>query len=234
MPVVDLGNDMFRFEPRIQHRGPCLPTGPDAWSAEDYANETMLFSADWDFAHKNGGPMTKYAMAALEKHGNLTHEAAASPDLNVIIDTRVHMLMPGMLPAIGGWHCDAMPRPGGPYGDQPNPRLYDPRVAHYTVTVSQSETSRTEFLAEPVTVSLPPGERVWATVHQKIQEEPRNTILMEHGSLARFDLGSPHRASITTTAGWRFFFRASLYKSTPRNQIRRQVQVYIPHEGHGW
>jgi len=225
---------MFLFDPSIEYRGPCLPSGPDSYPTEDYANEPMLFSADWDFALKNGGPMTRYAMAAVEKHWRISNEAAAAPDLHGIIDTRVHMLMPGMLPAIGGWHCDAVPRPGGEYGDQPNPRMIDNRVVHYSITVSQSDSSRTAFLTTPVKAHLPSGARVWTALHEAIQEQPHNSALAEHGFVVRFDLGTPHKATITTTAGWRFFFRYSLYSSTPRNQIRRQVQVYIPHEGHGW
>jgi hypothetical protein len=231
MPILPLGDDRFRFEPHTEYRGPVVPP---SWETEDYANETMLFSADVGFARKNGGPMTQYALAALEKHYRISEEATKAPDLYGVIDTRVHMLMPGMIPAIGGWHCDGVPRPGGDYADQPNPRMFDHRVAHYTITTSQSETSKTAFLAEPLDVYLPPGARVWTALHKAIAEKPRKVVQADHGWVARFDLGTPHKASVTTTAGWRFFFRYSLYNSVPRNQIRRQVQVYIPHEGHGW
>lgn len=231
MPIRHHGGDLFNFEPYLQ----ILDTRP-SWPVADqaYADEPMLFSADWSFARERGGPMTQLAMNALEDHTSLGREALEATDLNIVIDTRVHMLMPGMLPAIGGWHCDAVPRPGGEYGDQPDPRLYDSRVVHYTMTMAQGETSRTEFMNSSTIVQLPPGERVWTKLHQAIQTRDRHTTLAPHGMIARFDQGTPRRATPSSTPGWRFFFRASLYGSVPRNQIRRQVQVYIPHEGHGW
>jgi hypothetical protein len=230
MPVTPLGDDLFTFTPLITF----TPTEPPPFETSDFADETMLFSADWGFARKNGGPMTQFALDRLYSHTDLLNEAQRARDLNIIIDTRVHMLMPGMIPAIGGWHCDAVPRPGGVYGDQPNPHLYDPRVVHHTLTLSQGDTSKTSFIKDPVTVRLPPGERVWTTIHNAIMERKPEMFQAEHGTIVSFDQGTVHKASITTTPGWRFFFRASLYQSTPRNQIRRQVQVYIPHEGHGW
>ena len=231
MPIIETKPDWFRFEPRF---GVTHFTSPE-WSLQDYANETMLFSADYNFARSSGGPMTQAALDALEAaHPSLHLEAANAPDLTGIIDTRVHMLMPGMIPAIGGWHCDAVPRPGGVFEDQPDPRMYDERVTHYTVTMAQGPTSSTAFLKEAVEVHLPPGERVWTAMHKAIAEKPRTVFYGAHSSVVKFDLGTPHKATVTITPGWRFFFRYSLYKSTPRNQIRRQVQVYIPHEGHGW
>jgi hypothetical protein len=232
MPITEIEPDLFRFTPSVK-TSPM--EDPREWSQEDYANETMLFSADLPFARKHGGPITQVALDALEAaHPELHRNAAYAPDLTGIIDTRVHMLMPGMIPAIGGWHCDAVPRIGGIFKDQPDPRLYDERVTHYTITMAQGETSRTAFLMEPIDVSLPPGERVWTAMHKEITRKPRRVLYGSHNSVVKFDLGTPHKASVTSTPGWRFFFRYSLYKSTPRNQIRRQVQVYIPHEGHGW
>lgn len=230
MPIVALGDYKFSFEPKISLTS--LPDHP-AWTPVDYANEPMLFSANPAFAWQNGGPMTRQALSVLLEHGDMVWRQQEAPDLNWVIDTRVHMLMPGMFPAIGGWHCDAVPRPGGLYGDQPNPELYDERVTHCVVTFSPGETSRTEFLLEPITAELRPGSRVWSTVHEQVVAQPRLTQKIEHNSFISFDQGTLHRATAASAPGWRFFFRASLYSSKPQNQIRRQVQVYMP-EGLGW
>lgn len=45
-----------------------------------------------------------------------------------------------------------------------------------------------------------------------------------------------HRAIPATGSGWRFFLRASVNTLTrgPLNEIRNQVQVYLPSEHLGW
>jgi len=231
MPILTHNGDYFTFVPVFD----VFPHGDyPAWTDQEYADETMLFSADWDFAHAHGGPLTQHVLRALTDFTRLHDEAARAPDLHIVIDTRIHMLMPGMIPAIGGWHCDAVPRPGGAHKDQPDPRLYDPRVQHYTMTLSQAATSQTAFVTDPVRVHLPPGVRVWTAVHAAVADTQPNVMYAPHGAIVNFDQGTIHKATPAVSPGWRFFFRASLYNSIPRNQIRRQVQVYIPHEGHGW
>jgi hypothetical protein len=45
-----------------------------------------------------------------------------------------------------------------------------------------------------------------------------------------------HTSTAATGSGWRFFFRASenTLHSGPHNEIRKQVQVYVPTADSGW
>ena len=201
------------------------------WGIQNYANETMLFSSSVLFAAQKGGQMTTLALKSI------LQECGEIPDgYHMVIDTRIHMLMPGMFPAIGGWHADNVPRPGGVHGDQPDPSLFDSNIRHYTVTFSTSTTSQTCFATHPIEVGLPPGCRVWEEVHRACSESLEwGYTYATHGRVTRFDQGTLHRATRSLTRGWRFFLRASILSDTVlvHNQIRRQVQVYMP-EGHGW
>lgn len=71
------------------------------WPTEIVKNEPMLFSCDLDATRELGGPITRAWLDAI-----LT-DASIGP---YIIDTRVHMLMPGFWPCIPGWHHDDVPR----------------------------------------------------------------------------------------------------------------------------
>jgi hypothetical protein len=232
MPIQKVGGgNVFEFIPDMK----CIPAdSPPSWSVEDYSNEPMVYSADIPFAMSNGGPITRWVLHQIFSHTDARLHHDAHPNLHMVVDTRVHMLMPGMIPAIGGWHCDAVPRTGGPYGDQPDPNDCDPNFMHYCMTVSTAETSRTEFVASPITVNIPPGVMVWQQVHHEVNQSRPVTIQAPHRHIMRFDSGTVHRAVPSVDSGWRFFLRLSVYNSIPRNEIRKQVQVYIPHEGMGW
>lgn len=230
MPINHVAEHVFEFVPNMQIRWPAIQQD---WQVQDYANETMLFAADLEFARTHGGPMTCTALEHLESQ--LDIEALETEGLRIVIDTRVHMLMAGMIPAIGGWHCDALKRdPTTVYGNQPNPLLHNPGVRHFTVTFSTSDTSRTAFALGPTTVRVAPGTRTWTTLHNQIVQDDTFHTLARHGVIYEFDQGTAHKATASVDNGWRFFFRLSLCELVPQNQIRRQVQVYIPSESHGW
>ena len=95
----------------------------EQFDEQTFANETMLFSAHPNFANQFGGTITKTILSQLDPLYN--SENPKLPYLkqypNPIIDTRVHMLMPGMYPAIPGWHLDHTPRAenGQPIPEKP-------------------------------------------------------------------------------------------------------------------
>lgn len=209
-------------------------------------DEPMLFSASPQFALQEGGPLTLEAVTFLLSSGEISLDYS-----NVVIDTRVHMLKPGWIPAIGGWHCDAIPR-----GDDGQPVLDHPaipRIRHYLMVVDCGTGSMTEFL-RPGTAApkfLPkvasPGKNLWGEhselINAVIEGAPRFGLDRSHyvetadsGVIYGFDATDYHRAIPATGHGWRFFFRASVNTLTkgPLNEIRRQVQVYLPHEDSGW
>lgn len=78
--------------------GDYLPTFTD----NEVKNEPMLFSCDRDASIALGGPITKAFLDSLYP------EFLNHPDF--ILDTRVHMLMPGWFPCIPGYHHDDVPR----------------------------------------------------------------------------------------------------------------------------
>lgn len=69
------------------------------YSIETVKNEPMFFSSDVNYAYENGGPITKRFLDLLPYRFNTG-----------VFDSRVHMLMPGWVPCIPGWHHDDVPR----------------------------------------------------------------------------------------------------------------------------
>lgn len=64
-------------------------------------NTPSLWQADLDTAARYGGDLTRAALGAMRLRGDKKH---------IVVDTKVHMLMPGQCPAIPGWHTDGAPR----------------------------------------------------------------------------------------------------------------------------
>lgn len=79
--------------------------GARAFSQPDDAeirDTPSLFNASLEDALRYGGELTRAALSAMSIPGDRKH---------IIVDTKTHMLMPGMWPAIPGWHTDGVPRP---------------------------------------------------------------------------------------------------------------------------
>lgn len=185
--------------------------------------EPMLYGASLRFAMDAGGPLTRAFLSAIE----------IDPRSDIIIDTRVHMLFPGQFPAIGGWHCDGVPR--GHDGQPDLARLNDP-ATRWTYTVASVDgLCNTEFAADPLDVEIERSAgSLWSDVHRIVQRSGVATVLARHGKVAEFYRDSLHRATKADRSGWRFFARASQSTTTPQNKVRRQVQVYVESEGAGW
>jgi hypothetical protein len=92
------------------NRNPRLITGSIEQPTNlEIKNTFGLWNASLDDAMLYGGELTRQAIRAMK----LRHDRK-----NIIVDTKVHMLIPGMSPAIPGWHTDGAPRdnlknPGG-------------------------------------------------------------------------------------------------------------------------
>lgn len=149
------------------------------------------------------------------------------------LDTRLHRLMPGMFPAIPGWHCDDVPRPT--YDSQPRLDLIDPRVRHWTVTLATdpSGISRTEFVTEDVTIDVDESRPLWRQVHDFVERERPRTMFLDPGKVCEFSSTSIHRATATTVRGWRWWARVSWRKNRP-TLVNTAEQVYILSEANGW
>jgi hypothetical protein len=209
-------------------------------TADQIKAETMLFSASPQFALFNGGYLTRTAVSLLMNRLDAFEDNSA-----VVIDTRVHMLMPGMFPAIGGWHCDAIPRGADGQPDFTRTSIID-NIRHYLLVVDAGTGSMTEFLdVQPSytksleSLQVPAGKTVWGyhseMIEASLEGDRRNVKTVESGKLYEFGAKDYHRAIPATGSGWRYFFRASVNTlNSPKNEIRNQVQVYLPSEHLGW
>lgn len=218
--------NIFRCGPMELRRGAKLCQG--VVTTEQISDEPMLYSANLEFAMKHGGSLTKSTLEALFPHLHAWEHPG-----HIVIDTRVHMLMRGMIPAIPGWHCDAVKR-NERFG-QPDVTSINLNMPHFTCTISDNYAgvSNTEFLNETLRLRLE-KTRVWGSLNDKLVEREKTlkTTQMRDGEIWTFSQRTPHRAMPCHNPGWRFWFRLSFMRSPAQNKIRRQTQVYTT-EG-GW
>lgn len=85
------------FNRRPPILGPTIEQPPQ----ELVKNTPSLWQADLDTAVRYGGELTHAALGAMNLRGDKRF---------TVVDTKVHMLMPGQCPAIPGWHTDGAPR----------------------------------------------------------------------------------------------------------------------------
>lgn len=197
-----------------------------SFTEKQIMNEPMVFSADPLFAWKNGGSITRMFLESLSLPTNR----------NVVIDTRLHMLKKGWFPSIPGFHLDAIPR-----GEDGQPNLLHPAIKdieHYLCIVDYNTGSLTEFLREqptnlPITVDK---GNLWGEHSRLIKESNPNTFKIDNCGIYKFDAMEYHNTTPATGSGWRLFIRASVNTLThgPFNEVRKQVQTYLPFEDLGW
>lgn len=202
---------------------------PIPFTTEQIKNEPMLFSCDYSTASKLGGPLTHVFLAYLPQ------EWRSAPDL--IIDSRVHMLMPGWFPCIPGFHHDDVPRTG--QDGQPNYETPEYRSKH-VLFLANADVSPTQFALGSAEFNVPPpGEVVYKHWHKevcsKLATGELTPFVAPDRTLIYFDDRSWHQGVQATKDGWRFFVRASRNTGRePKNELRKQVQVYLPDPMMGW
>jgi len=197
-------------------------------SQDEIKNEPMLFNCNLEYALKLGGNLTKAFLI------NLSNEFTNSPDL--VIDSRVHMLMPGFYPCIPGFHCDDVSRERS--DGQPN--HIDPSYRSIHCMMICGDASRTEFaLGEFDLEDVPIGEKVYKVWHPQVQQMvidgKLKSLHARQNYLYYFDSDSWHQGTAALKNGWRFFIRATINTTRkPTNELRRQTQVYLPNPMEGW
>lgn len=210
----------------------CLPQ----FTQEEIKHEPMFFGADLEFAYAKGGLITRCFLDAL---------ALVHPDKEWIIDSRVHMLKSGWMPCIPGWHVDDFYRPDD-FGGQSD-LWSQPRDHRIHVMAVNGIDAFPEFLA-PYTAfefrkeDIGEGESVHGAGNRIINAKPHHRRAVESGRMIEFDTHDWHRGVAATRDSWRHFIRASCFaeglnKKTSRpitNEIRNQVQVYLPAYEAGW
>lgn len=211
------------------------------FSEQAIKDEPMFFNATADFAWKAGGPITRAFLDRLP-----WSFADASP---VILDSRVHMLMPGWYPCIPGWHHDDVPR--NTLDGQPN-YTDPPYRSRHVLALINAGLAPTQFLVGDVHVPEPSlrcrgqaiyeywdnalGEPVQGFSGPTLKDRCNLSVIdAPDRALVAFDCDTFHRGVSATGVGWRWFGRVSTgttRKAT--NEIRRQVQVYMPTLNAGW
>lgn len=184
-------------------------------------NEPMLFSADLEFALRNGGPLTRnFLRTRLIPEGS-------------IIDSRVHMLMPGWYPCIPGWHLDDIPRTRA----DGQPDHTHPAYKSSNIMAIVGDASITEFVEGELDlgdVGLHEGAVYgqWNARINSMLKQPNCKIAIRQVpecAVVQFGYGAFHRGVPATKSGWRFLIRANYNTAREvKNEIRRQTQVYLP------
>lgn len=207
-------------------------------SNDQIKNETMFFNSSLAFAFDNGGPITRSFIMNLPDDWN-TDE--------VVIDTRIHMLMPGWYPAIPGYHHDDVPRGDIPAGqhfltagqpDYDNPRY----LSEHIIGLVNADVCPTHFAIGEATFSeVPEGKTVYKHWHPEVLKHIEDGTLSvfeaPDRTLVQFDHDTWHTGSKAVKNGWRWFGRVS--RNTDRvkkitNEIRVNAQVYLEFPMEGW
>lgn len=202
------------------------------WRTAEIKDEPMFFNCDAHFAWEHGGPITRKFIYELRNTANIDVH-------RLVIDTRVHMLMPGWYPAIPGWHHDDVirSRPDGqPNYDDPKALLPKHAMALVNGDICPTQFALGKFELDEVLPGEGPVYKKW---HDEIQiaVDARYLTLMEApaNALILFDAATFHQGVAARKNGWRWFGRASWHTDrVPTNEIRRQVQVYMENPTEGW
>jgi hypothetical protein len=195
------------------------------WTQEQIKNEPMLFNCSVEFALKSAGPLTRAFLKAVpsEWRGD-----------EIIIDSRVHMLMPGWYPCIPGYHHDDVARDAT---GQPN---YDkqPYIAKHLLGLVNGEIAPTKFAVGKHSLDKVQGDTVYKVWHNVVTQQVKDGILKEisaeSGKVYAFDWQTMHRGQKATGSGWRWFIRLTERRHTFTNEIRNQVNVYLDNPVAGW
>ncbi|PEJ48417.1 hypothetical protein [Bacillus wiedmannii] len=209
-------------------------------STNTLKNTPALWNASLEDALKYGGELKKAAIGAM----NLRFDRKY-----IVVDTKVHMLMPGMCPVIPNWHSDGVPRgselrPEAEAKAKPNifaqETMKDSRF-HLLVT---GEGCLTEFIQKPVTLEVPqePSTKLYSMVNQQIREKvltgELDVFTAQSCTPIEFDWFDIHRGVEATKHEWRFLIRVTETDYMPpqtdlRQVMRTQQQVYVP-TNFGW
>jgi hypothetical protein len=196
---------------------------------KEVKDEPMLFSADFDYAWKKGGEITREFLLKLPDY--------ITKRKDFIFDSRVHMLMPGWYPCIPGWHLDDVPRTrvdGQP--DHENPEYQSEHAMALVGDASVTSFFSGNLELEDVSVGEGTIYKVWdEKIENILVDNPYYEVKAPTNQIIFFDCHSFHKGNPATKNGWRWFGRASWNtKREVKNEIRHQVQVYMPVPNQGW
>lgn len=205
---------------------------------ESIKNEPMFFNSNLQYAYKNGGDITRSFIDNLPDDWK---------NIDVVFDSRVHMLMPEWFPAIPGYHHDDVPRPPINTGDHfitaGQPDYDNPRyLSEHIIGIVNADICPTNFAVGQATFTqIPDGEMIYRQWHKEVEYKlstgELNIFLARDRTLYQFDWQTWHTAQAAKQHGWRWFGRLS--RNTERaknvtNEIRVNAQCYMKMPFEGW
>jgi hypothetical protein len=217
------------------NRNEVIKGGSIEQPSEELVKNTLgLHNASLDDALKYGGELTRAAIGAMNLKFDKKH---------IVVDTKIHMLLPGMCPAIPGWHTDGVPRGVSldPTAKQKpdihaQEQLESPRF-HLLVT---GESCLTSFIRErDVELDVPgvPSTELYRMVSRQVEKKLTHLELTEYDipscTAAEWDWWTLHTGKPATKHEWRFLIRVTetdiqAPKTDLREVIRTQQQGYMP------
>lgn len=216
------------------NRNPLKFTGTIEQPPQEVVKNTLgLWNASIDMALKYGGELTRAAIGAMNIRGDRKY---------IIVDTKIHMLMPDMCPAIPSWHTDGVPRGKGLNpGAKEEPNIFsqeDMRPPRFHLLVTGGGCL-TEFLNEPIVLQVPdePSTKLYQEVDKQVSQHVKDTngrtvLTIPSCQVVEFDWWDIHRGVWATKHEWRFLIRVTetdyLAPQTDLSKvIRTQQQVYV-------
>lgn len=224
---------MFIFNSQIKY-GALL----SEYSQEQIKNEPMFFNCDGEYAFHKGESITKQFLSRFLIDENIQNSGIYSLK-DIVVDTRVHMLMPGWYPCIPGFHFDDVPRTldnGQP--DHENP-IYK---SNHCIALINGDICPTQFAIGKANFSPVREDEIYykkwhPEVVRHIYNGELKTILAPDRTLIFFDWNTWHQGTKCIKSGWRWFGRISWNTDRIKNvtnEIRKQVQVYLEFPMEGW
>lgn len=207
-------------------------------STDTLKNTPQLWNASLDDALRYGGDLTKAAIGSM----NLKFDRKY-----IVVDTKIHMLMPKFYPAIPNWHTDGVPR-----GKELKPEVKDyPNIleqqnmttSRYHLLVT-GEGCLTQFINKPLMLDCYEGSENYNLYEdigsqlKKYNKEDLDIVTVPACTSVEWDWWNIHRGVQATKHEWRYLIRVTetdhLQPQTDLRQIlRTQIQVYVP-ESFGW
>lgn len=207
-------------------------------SQDDIKNTQGLWNASFDDAFRFGGDVTRAVLQAMNLRGDKKH---------IVVDVKTHMLMPGMIPAIPGWHTDGVPRGGktlSPASGAPHIHMQigadSPRY-HLLVVGGDCPT---KFIASRnINLDTDNLPNLYAGISSQVCEMDNKGLLDTYdapdGQVVEWDWWELHTAQQARAPGWRYLIRVTETdylepQKDLRLVLRNQQQVYLPTEKFGW
>lgn len=226
---------MLDVRPCVFNRTPLVfGNSIEAPSTELVKTTPNLFRASLQDALLYGGELTRAALSAMNLRNDRKH---------IVVDTKVHMLMPGMCPAIPGWHTDGVPRP---QKDKPDLRLQEEeRPVRYHLLVT-GEGCLTEFIKESnVELNVPsePCSTLYSKINHQVEKQLRHKKITKFQvpscTVVEWDWWHLHQGIQATKHEWRFLIRVAETDTLAplkdlREILRTQTTVYVQSTDYGW